>query len=110
MERELILSVTKKDLVIQKFRAGGKGGQNQNKRDTGVRVTHPPSGAVGIARDSRSQGQNLRAAFRRMAESKKFQDWIRKQTAIEIPQEVITRRYTYREPDISFEGRVMDRE
>ena len=53
MTRELLFSVTKKDLRIDTFRAGGKGGQNQNKRNTGVRVTHPDSGAVGEARDQR---------------------------------------------------------
>ncbi len=77
MPRERILHLTKKDFVIETFRAGGKGGQNQNKRDTGVRIKHPPSGAVGEARDSRTQGENRKTAFRRMAESKKFQDWIR---------------------------------
>lgn len=70
--REKILSVTLKDCRVDTFRAGGKGGQNQNKRETGVRITHPPSGAVGQARDERSQVQNKRLAFRRMAQSDKF--------------------------------------
>jgi len=76
-ERQRVLHLTKKDFVFETFRAGGKGGQNQNKRDTGVRVKHPPSGAVGEARDSRTQGENRKKAFRRMADSKKFQDWVR---------------------------------
>lgn len=69
---EPLLSVTLKDCRVDTFSAGGKGGQNQNRRSTGVRVVHPPSGAVGEARDQRSQIQNKRAAFRRMAESEKF--------------------------------------
>lgn len=77
--REHVLSVTRKDLVIQTFRAGGKGGQHQNKTETGVRVVHPPSGAVGEARDSRSQDQNKRAAFRKMADSVRFRSWVRDQ-------------------------------
>ena len=75
--RERIVHLTKKDFVIETFRAGGKGGQNQNKRDTGVRIKHPPSGAVGESRDKRTQGENKKQAFRRMAESEKFQRWIR---------------------------------
>lgn len=75
MKRRVSL-VTKKDLVVETFRAGGKGGQAQNKTETGVRITHPPSGAVGEARDSRSQDQNKRAAFRRMVASPHFQVWL----------------------------------
>ncbi len=72
-----MLTITIKDCEVQTFRAGGKGGQNQNKRDTGVRVVHPPSGARGESREERSQLQNKRAAFVRMAESEKFQAWVR---------------------------------
>jgi protein subunit release factor B len=43
--RERILSVTLADCRVDTFRAGGKGGQNQNKRETGVRITHRASGA-----------------------------------------------------------------
>lgn len=80
-ERELLFSVTKKDLRIDTFKSGGPGGQNQNKRDTGVRITHDASGAVGTAREHRTQEQNKKAAFRRMAESKQFKAWHRVETA-----------------------------
>ena len=56
--RELLFRVTMKDCDRQTFRAGGKGGQNQNKRDTGVRIIHRASGAVGESREHRTQGQN----------------------------------------------------
>lgn len=72
MERELAFSVTIHDCEVQTFRAGGKGGQNQNKRDTGVRVIHHPSGARGESREERSQLQNKRAAFKRMVASGAF--------------------------------------
>jgi protein subunit release factor A len=77
MTKQLLFSVTKKDLRVDTFRSGGKGGQNQNKRDTGVRITHVESGAVGESREERSQEQNKRRAFRRMAESDKFQKWLK---------------------------------
>lgn len=65
---------------MQHFRSGGKGGQNQNKRDTGTRVIHHPSGARGESREERSQLQNKRAAFLRMANSPAFQLWLRIET------------------------------
>ena len=82
--RQLILRVTAKDCIKQTFRAGGKGGQNQNKRDTGVRFIHPPSGAVGEARDERSQGQNTKLAWRRMAESQAMQRWLTQMTSGDV--------------------------
>jgi protein subunit release factor A len=72
-DRVRVLSVTIHDCDVQHFRSGGKGGQNQNKRDTGTRVIHQPSGARGEARDERSQLQNKKLAFRRMVESPAFQ-------------------------------------
>lgn len=80
MNKELLFSVTKKDLRIDTFRSGGKGGQNQNKRDTGVRITHLESGAVGESREERSQEQNKKNAFRRMVASDNFQRWIKIKT------------------------------
>lgn len=68
--------MTVHDCEVQHFRSGGKGGQNQNKRDTGTRVVHHPSGARGESREERSQLQNKRSAFRKMAESTQFRIWI----------------------------------
>lgn len=73
---ELAFSVTLKDCTVQTFRSGGKGGQNQNKRDTGVRIIHKASGAVGESRQHRTQLENKRAAFRRMVEHGKFRFWV----------------------------------
>jgi protein subunit release factor A len=102
--------VSKKDLKIDYFRAGGNGGQNQNARDTGVRITHLASGAVGEGRDSRYQLQNKKAAFRRMAKHPKFKVWLAKQLGQEREAQIPTRRYTYKAPNISLEGRKLDRE
>lgn len=76
MARERVLTVTKDDCHWDYFRAGGNGGQKQNKTSSGARCTHPPSGAVGESREERSQLQNRRTAFRRMAEAPKFRVWV----------------------------------
>jgi protein subunit release factor B len=81
MERKLLFSVTKDDFEIQTFRSGGAGGQNQNKVNSGIRLIHRASGAVGEARDSRSQLQNKKSAFVRLVNSKKFQAWLKIETA-----------------------------
>jgi len=60
--------VTKKDLRIETKRGSGNGGQNRNKRETFVVITHIPTGIVGQSQDQRTQGQNMKTAFRRLAE------------------------------------------
>ncbi len=75
MTRELLFSVTKSDCKWEFLRGSGKGGQNRNKVSTACRCTHIASGAVGYAEDSRSQLDNRRAAFKRMANSDKFKTW-----------------------------------
>jgi len=92
-DRQLLFSITKKDFRIDTFRSGGKGGQNQNKRDTGVRITHIESGAVGESREERSQARNKKKAFERLVESKKFQTWHKVKTAqilgiVKTPDEI----------------------
>lgn len=75
MAKELLFSITKKDFRIDTFRSGGKGGQNQNKVESGVRITHIESGAVGESRNFRDQPQNKKEALRRLVASKEFQTW-----------------------------------
>lgn len=52
---------------MQTFRSGGKGGQNQNKRDTGVRFIDKITGLSAESRDQRSQDQNRKTAFIKLA-------------------------------------------
>src|SRR5271170_3551355 len=80
-EKKLLFSLTRDDFEWDYFRAGGKGGQNQNKVNSGVRCKHPPSGAVGEARDSRNQLANRRSAFVRCVESTKFRQWHKSEVA-----------------------------
>lgn len=81
MGRELLFSITRKDFRIDTFRAGGKGGQKQNKTSSGVRVTHIESGAVGESHEERSQHVNKERAFRRCVESVAFIRWHKRKTA-----------------------------
>lgn len=79
--KEKLFTVTIANCEIQTFRSGGKGGQNQNKVESGVRIIHHPSGARGESRESRSQLENKRNAFRRMGESQAFQTWAKNMAA-----------------------------
>ena len=51
---------------LETFRAGGPGGQHQNTTDSGVRLTHLPTGISVTARESRSQHRNRKAALARL--------------------------------------------
>lgn len=68
MAKKLIFSARKKDFRRENFRCGGPGGQNQNKRYTGVRYTHIASGLAAECREHRTQEQNRKAAFRKLCD------------------------------------------
>lgn len=76
-----IFSVTIKDCDVQTFAVGGHGGSGKDTSNTGVRVVHRESGAAGRATESRSQLENKRTAFSRMAATPTFRNWAKVKVA-----------------------------
>ena len=108
MTKEVLFSVTAADCDWEYMRGTGPGGQKRNKTESKVRCTHRDSGAVGESDETRSQHDNKRKAFVKMAQTPQFRAWHKMETARRMGQladlnEAVDR--TMKECNLRIEGK-----
>ena len=109
MTKEVLFTVTANDCDWTYMRGTGPGGQKRNKTSSKVRCLHRASGAIGESDETRSQHDNKRLAFRKMAETAEFKAWHKIETAKQLGTIVSIEdnvNQAMRDTNLKVEGRV----
>lgn len=73
--KELLFSITRKDLKVNYFSGTGPGGQNRNKNQNCVRIQHKDSGVIVTGQSNKSRQANVKEALNNLVNHPKFKLW-----------------------------------
>jgi protein subunit release factor A len=85
--KELLFSVTKKDMNLTYFSGKGAGGQNRNRHMNCVRINHKDSGTMVTGQSHKEVRSNIKEALNNLVNAVKFKVWHAKRTAEVLSKE-----------------------